>query len=118
MVGLKTVKNEFPNVETEEEHLVFFHGCCPVTKNPRRGSSATITYTPWDKCLEVASLASYIESYTGGRGEIRSMEGMIQAIASDCSKATGVRVKVFADLILEPYQKMRLTCHACPESDD
>jgi NADPH-dependent 7-cyano-7-deazaguanine reductase QueF len=118
MVELKTVPNERPLIRTEEEHEVFFHGYCPVSQNPRKGSKLVISYTPGKKCLEVVSLVAYVESYTGGRGDVRSMEAMVQQITSDCSKATGATVRVFADLILEPFQKMRLTCTAYPEPYD
>jgi NADPH-dependent 7-cyano-7-deazaguanine reductase QueF len=75
-----------------------------------------ITYAPADHILEVESLRAYVDSYTGGRGDIRSMEGMIQAIAQDSANALLVRVVVIADLNIRPNQKMHLKCTAKPTS--
>jgi NADPH-dependent 7-cyano-7-deazaguanine reductase QueF len=66
----------------------------------------SIRYTPKETVLEVASLRDYIDSYVGGRGEIRSMEAMIQQIAADCRNALEVAVEVTADLVIAPEQQM------------
>lgn len=88
--------------------------CCPISKNPLSGSMVTIEYTPAETIIEVASLRSYVDSYQGGRGEIRSMEGMIQNIAQDCADCVKRSVHVRAKLILNPNQEMAISCAASP----
>lgn len=88
--------------------------CCPVTGNPLHGSKVGIFYDPANVMLEVISLHAYIESYRGGRGEVRSMEGMIQAIAQDCADCVGQRVRVIAELLLAPEQQMTVECNGKP----
>jgi len=74
-----TVPNETRCAFTTEVHELPIESCCPVSYNPQPGSFIAITYEPADKILEVASLRRYVDSYRGGRGSVRSMEGMIQA---------------------------------------
>lgn len=83
-----------------------------MTKNPRSGSSVEICYLPLRFLIEVQSLHDYIASYIGGRGDVRSMEGMIQNIAQDCADCIGQTVKVVAHLNLDPDQKMLVECTA------
>jgi NADPH-dependent 7-cyano-7-deazaguanine reductase QueF len=97
-----------------ETHILQLGPCCPRSGNPLVGSKLTITYRPADLILEVASLRSYVDSYVGGKGEIRSMEGMIQAITQDCANAAKINVETVAELLIEPRQEMRLACHAYP----
>jgi NADPH-dependent 7-cyano-7-deazaguanine reductase QueF len=111
---IKTQPNERRCHHTEEEHRLDLPECCPISKNPRPGSSITIQYAPVDLFLEVASLKAYIDSYQGGRGDVRSMEGMIQAIAQDCADTVRARVTARADLVIEPSQRMVVTCQASP----
>jgi 7-cyano-7-deazaguanine reductase len=118
MVELKTVPNEARCAFTKQEHELPIDPCCPVSGNPRPGSLISIAYEPIGRILEVASLRAYIDSYKGGRGDVRSMEGMIQAIAQDCSNAVRAHVIVNAELVIEPRQKMRLKCAAFPESHE
>jgi NADPH-dependent 7-cyano-7-deazaguanine reductase QueF len=97
-----------------ETHTLPIPPCCPVSKNPRPGSTITISYTPIGKSLEIASLFAYIHVFRGGlydeHGQlvIRDMEGMIQRIADDCASLLGVDVEVIADLHLLPRQHMKL----------
>ena len=85
-----------------------------MSGNPQPGSEVKISYEPNGEWLEVAALKGYIESYVGGRGEISSMEGMIQQIADDCAKALRVGVSVEAALEIEPGQRMELVCRGWP----
>jgi len=73
-------------------------------------------YDPGEVILEVASLRAFIDSYQGGRGEVRSMEGMIQEITQACADVLNVYVRVEADLYIKPFQRMFLKCQACPEA--
>ena len=90
----------------EVENRFDLPACCPYSGNPLAGSTLSIRYTPSKTVLEVASLRAYIDSYIGGRGEIRSMEAMIQQIAIDCRDVLAVEVEVEASLHLAPDQQM------------
>jgi NADPH-dependent 7-cyano-7-deazaguanine reductase QueF-like protein len=83
-----------------------------MSGNPLAGSEIEISYTLVDLILEVQSLREYVDSYKGGRGDIRSMEGMIQAITQDCANAVKTTVHVFARLNINPDQRMELECSA------
>jgi NADPH-dependent 7-cyano-7-deazaguanine reductase QueF len=85
-----------------------------VSGNPKAGSCLSIRYEPNDRLLEVAALRAYVDSYTGGLGDIRSMEGMVQQITQDCADAIQTLCYVRADLVIEPNQKMILECSATP----
>lgn len=98
--------------QTRETHTLALPKCCPMSGNPQPGSEIEIAYSPEGVVLEVASLHAYIQSYIGGRGDIRSMEEMIQQITQDCANAAKVMVYTIARLNLEPGQKMTLECAA------
>ena len=115
-MDLLTQPNERRCARMTETHTLPLDPACPVSGNPQAGSTVAITYAPADHILEVESLRAYVDSYTGGRGDIRSMEGMIQAIAQDSANALLVRVVVIADLNIRPNQKMHLKCTAKPTS--
>ena len=83
-----------------------------MSKNPLEGSVVEIHYSPSDHIIEVASLRAYIDSYVGGRGDVRSMEGMIQNIAQDAANCVGVYVRVAGFLKLAPSQDMTVSCAA------
>lgn len=109
---LKTQPNEHRCAETTVAHEIPLPQCCPISGNPQPGSFARIYYAPEKFMLEVTALKAYIDSYQGGRGEIRSMEGMIQAICQDCANCVEVDVSVIAELVIEPGQKMFVECEA------
>lgn len=113
---LKTQPNENRCSTTRVTHILSLPECCPMTKNPRTGSKITISYIPDAFIIEVASLRKYIDSYVGGRGNIRSMEGMIQNITQDCSDCIHHVVSCKAQLILQPDQEMIVDCTAYPKS--
>jgi NADPH-dependent 7-cyano-7-deazaguanine reductase QueF len=99
---------------TEMSHRLEICACCPVSGNPLDGSALLIQYKPGAKILEVAALRSYIDSYQGGRGSVRSMEGMIQQIAQDCAQILEVNVTIVAELLIAPVQQMTVKCYAYP----
>jgi NADPH-dependent 7-cyano-7-deazaguanine reductase QueF len=113
---LHTQRNEKRCRHTVEKHILLLPRCCPVTQNPQPGSRLVIKYKPLTMILEVQSLYDYIQSYVGGRGDVRSMEGMIQNITQDCANAVLTYVKTKALLLLEPEQKMKLKCEAWPKT--
>lgn len=110
MSVIATQPNEKRCAEMKEHHSLSLPHCCPKTANPQAGSIVEISYTPDAKILEVQSLSDYIASFVGGRGDVRSMEGMIQQIARDCAESVGVKVDVYALLHIHPSQQMRLLC--------
>jgi 7-cyano-7-deazaguanine reductase len=95
-----------------EMHVLKIPQCCPVSGNPQDGSTIEIEYSVMDLILEVQSLRDYVDSYVGGRGDIRSMEGMIQQITQDCANAVQTSVWVRARLEINPRQQMVLECSA------
>lgn len=115
LIQLKTQPNEKRCSGMAEKHVLFLPQCCPMTKNPQSGSRLIIRYRPDALLLEVQSLYDYIQSYVGGRLDVRSMEGMIQNIAQDCADALKSKVKAKAVLLLAPEQKMILQCKAWPK---
>lgn len=103
-----------------EVHILELPPCCPVSKNPRPGSTLLICYKPQESVLEVGALYAYIHQYRGGLRDatgaiiIRDMEGMISRIAQDCANAVGVPVSVCADLVIAPKQRMYLVVRKKP----
>lgn len=113
-MNLKTQPNEARCAETIVTHVLDLPQCCPMSGNPQHGSTIAITYTPLEFLIEVESLHGYVNSYRGGRGAVRTMEGMIQAIAQDCANCVQVEADVKANLNLAPEQKMIVQCFALP----
>jgi NADPH-dependent 7-cyano-7-deazaguanine reductase QueF len=113
-VGLAIQPNEHRCAFTEHEHVLELPRCCPISGNPQPGSTITISYRGYEGFLEVASLRHFIDSYVGGKGEVRSMEGMLQEIAQACATRLLIDVKLTSHLIIEPSQIMKITCYAFP----
>ena len=112
---IETQPNEKRCSELIESHILELPSCCPISGNPQGGSEIEISYRPGELLLEVASLRKYVDSYVNGRGEVRSMEGMVQQITQDCADVLRVVVKITARLILEPQQRMKLETRATPQ---
>jgi len=105
------------SVPTFISHSVPLPQCCPVSGNPMPGSKLTVCYMPGAVVFPVEDLASFVSEYVGGRGDIRGMEEMIQELASRVRDETGVQVRAFADLIIQPpfggdQQTMRVSARA------
>lgn len=109
---LKTQPNEERCYATTQRHILTLKPCCPISGNPQDGSEVEIEYRVFGLHLEVQSLREYVDSYIGGKGKIRSMEGMIQQIAEDCAVAVKTSVHVTARLNINPEQRMILECSA------
>lgn len=112
---LKTQPNEHLCRSMRESHILAIPPCCPYSGNPLDGSTIKITYSPLDHVLEVAALRAFVDSYKGGKGKIRSMEGMIQSITQECANAVKVCVEVVAILKIAPSQEMILECTTTPK---
>jgi len=115
MVELKLQPDEHRCAFTEHEHCLQFDAMCPVTGNPLKGSTLTIKYRGAHGFLEVASLREFVDSYKGGKGDVRSIEGMLQEIAQACSDVLKVDVQLSSFLQIVPSQVMRITCYAFPK---
>lgn len=108
-----------PTVAAFVSHSVPIPECCPVSNNPKEGSSIRVSYLPRDIVVPVEALEERVRGYTGGFESIRGMEEMIQDIARWCSAETGVRVRAVADLVIQPpyggeIQKMRVSARGTP----
>jgi NADPH-dependent 7-cyano-7-deazaguanine reductase QueF len=112
MSEIKTQPNEKRCHRMTQTHKLSIPPCCPMSGNPLDGSFIEITYQPDKLILEVASLRSFVDSYKGGKGEIRSMEGMIQDITRICANTVRVMVHSVAMLNINPGQSMKLECAA------
>lgn len=109
-----------PTVPAFVSHLVPIPECCPVSKNPREGSTIRVSYRPARIVVPVESLESKVRGYIGGFESIRGMEEMIQDIARWCSSETGVPVRAVADLIIQPpyggpKQRMRVSARSASD---
>ena len=109
---IKTQPNEKRCHTMKETHRLPLKPCCPVSGNPLAGSVLEIEYRVDDFILEVESLRAYVDSYIGGLGDIRSMEGMIQQITQDCANAVQAMVHTKAILNIAPEQEMVIECSA------
>jgi hypothetical protein len=114
MIELRTQSNEKRCSFIEHEHVLNLPECCPISHNPRPGSTIALSYKGKDTFLEVYSLRKFVDSYRGGKDGVRSMEGMLQEITQACATVLGVEVRMEAMLVLEPQQKMRVICYAFP----
>jgi 7-cyano-7-deazaguanine reductase len=105
--GLRIQAQTVPGVKMLQKHVVALPVCCPVSQNPREGSTLTVMYRPEAWVLEVYSLARVVDRFRGGfpgRGRYqpeRNMEGMVRLLAQMAADALGVRVTVRAHLVLD-----------------
>jgi 7-cyano-7-deazaguanine reductase len=105
-------------ISTFEWHILPLPSMCPVSRNPQPGSALYVLYQPKACFLEVYSLRAYVNSYIGGKGAIRDMEGTIQRIAQDCANALDVPVCIGAWIVLQRRDAMALVCNAIPQLPD
>ena len=109
-----------PGRATSVHHVVEIPPCCPVSGNPRPGSTLTLRYIPkGGVVMPVEDLSVMVEEYVGGFGAIRAQEEMIQNIAARCAALIQQPVRVRADLVIAPpdggdLQRMIVTCRAVP----
>ena len=84
-------------------HLIPLPPCCPVSGNPRPGSTLRLSYAPSAGIvMPVEDLAAMAAEYVGGLGPIRAQEEMIQHIAARCAAVVRASVRVRADLLILP----------------
>jgi len=106
-----------PTVAAFVSHSVPIPECCPVSNNPKPGSTIRVSYLPSSIVVPVEALEEKVRGYVGGFESIRGMEEMIQDIARWCSSETGVPVRAVADHIIQPpyggnRQTMRVSARA------
>ncbi len=105
--GLRTQALTGPVSSTWQTHTVALPPCCPVSDNPREGSTLEVRYRSCGEVLEVYSLRQVVERFRGGwRGTDRypaerNMEGMIGTLAQMCADALGRYVRVHASVVLD-----------------
>lgn len=105
---------------TYVHHIADVPPCCPVSGNPRPGSTIAVRYRPAaGLVLPVEDLSAMVGQYVGGFGAVRAQEEMIQSIAARCAALVKVSVRVRADLVITPPdggddQRMVVTCRATP----
>jgi hypothetical protein len=93
--------------------------CCPVSHNPRPGSTFRLRYRPMTATLEVYTLRRLLQRFVGswpGNKNYpaeRNMEGMIQLVVQMVADALGTPVRARADLVLDTG-KMEVVCEARP----
>ena len=81
--------------------------CCPISKNPKAGSTITFTYIPEGWVVEVYSLDALLKQFQGGyKGSDqypleRNMEGMCQLLCRMISDALKLDVSYRADINLD-----------------
>lgn len=105
------------DIDAFVSHLVPIPECCPVSHNPRPGSTVRVSYLPKQLVVPVEALEERVRCYVGGFESIRGMEEMIQDIAKWCADETGVSVRAVADLVIQPpygglEQTMRVSARA------
>jgi len=108
-----------PTVPAFVSHLVPIPECCPVSHNPKPGSTIRVSYRPASIVVPVEALEEKVRSYIGGFESIRGMEEMIQDIARWSCAETGVPIRAVADLVIQPpyggpEQAMRVSARATP----
>jgi hypothetical protein len=106
-------------VALRERHTVDIPPCCPVSGNPKAGSTLTLMYRPGAWVLEVYALRSLVARFRGGFPGVgrypaeRNMEGMVQLVAQMAADALAVPVRARAELVLDAG-RMILTARALP----
>lgn len=100
-------------------HSVPLPRCCPVSGNPAPGSTLRVSYFQKGIVVPVEDLAEWVAEYIGGHfpRDIRNMEEMIQDLARRLAAKTMTRVRVVADLRIDPpgigeQQGMRVSARA------
>ncbi|MBI1881888.1 MAG: hypothetical protein HYR94_27250 [Chloroflexi bacterium] len=112
---IQTVDNQNPAIYMVQRHIVSIPALCPVTGNPQRGSTLTVTYIPGDKLLELYSLTEYVHSFIGHK-TVRDIEHFAQTLAQCCADALGVSVCVRAYFVLNIDQVVKLRIKSTPRS--
>lgn len=121
MRELITLSNNTSRQRLFMQHAVDIPPCCPISRNPRPGSTLTVVYRAQEQVLEVASLYAYLHQFVGGlrdsSGEllVRDMEEMLLRVAQDCAQALRVPVRVYARWNIAPKQQVSVIARGYPQ---
>lgn len=124
MNALQTLPNNTSGSRFFLSHEVTIPVCCPVSRNPRPGSTLTVIYRAKEQVLEVASLYAYLHQFVGGLRdrdgelEVRDMEGMLQCVAHDCAQVLHVPVRLHAQLQIVPRQQVLAIFRGYPKLEE
>lgn len=111
---LKVIANARPDLETDVEHVLHLPELCPMTRNPKPGSTLTLRYRAGATLLELFSLDAYIDAFVG-HPVVRDMEFFVQTVAEDAAHALGSEVWAVADVQFNRLrQGQRITVRALP----
>lgn len=110
---IQTVDNQNPAMAMAQRHIVNVPALCPITGNPQRGSTLTITYLPNAKLLELYALTEYVQSFIGHK-TVRDIEHFAQTLAQSCADVLNVPVCVRAHFVLHLDQVIKLRIKTSP----
>lgn len=108
-VVLSTIANPDPAMRTRQEHVIDLPELCPASHNPGPGSFLRIRYRSRGRFLEVFSLHAYVCAFVG-HTVVRDVEMLTQAVARDCMRALGTKVKVQGCFVLPSLNQTVRTC--------
>ncbi len=100
---LKVIANARPDLQTDTEHVLHLPELCPMTHNPKPGSTLTLKYRAGANLLELFSLDAYIDAFVG-HPVVRDMEFFVQTVAEDAANALGLEVTALAEV---SYNRLR-----------
>ncbi|GGI79870.1 hypothetical protein [Deinococcus wulumuqiensis] len=111
---LGTIANARPGLEMTVEHVLTLPELCPATRNPKPGSTLTLSYVGGERLLELFSLDTYVDAFVG-HPVVRDMEFFVQTVAQDAADALGCPVTAAADVSYHRLrQGQRITVRALP----
>lgn len=114
---LKTIANAKPDMQMTLEHILHLPELCPASKNPKPGSTMTLSYQAGAQILELFSLDQYIAAFRG-HPIVRDMEYFTQVVAQDAADTLGHQVSVHAELSYNMInQQQRISVLAKPSID-
>jgi hypothetical protein len=113
--GLRSQRVTGPDAEIMHRHILPLPPMCPVSGNPREGSTLILSYLSSGWCLEKYSLSRLLRRFNGGwKGTPRypaerNMEGAAKLIAKMAADAVGVPVRAHVRLKLDGGPRDRIT---------
>ena len=111
---LGTIANARPALDMTVEHVLTLPELCPATRNPKPGSTLTLSYAGGERLLELFSLDAYVDAFVG-HPVVRDMEFFVQTVAEDAANALGCPVTAAADVTYHRLrQGQRITVRALP----
>jgi NADPH-dependent 7-cyano-7-deazaguanine reductase QueF len=106
---LETLPNREQAIQTSVRLRTPYHGACPVSGEPRKGSYIEVQYTPAACILGLDSVARHLPTYAD---QARDVETITQLLARDCAVALGVPVIISAHYKLRDGIELWATCQS------